>query len=280
MQEHGDIHFGKHRIVTVFLCKNYRTAHEGEHHTHQQSQGSGHHRHDEILGDDLRHYLHAGASEGPTYTDFAHSLAESALRHATDVDGRYYEQNQEDNELLATMGRKVRLPIGCKGDGLLLLVVRTITGNDFPTVLANKLVVFRQSAIGFFADGIKITTALGKDGTAHHAHVAAGFCILIHTSGCIRHPELSVGIGGEGRDILYHTAYLIRGMVQQEFFTNDAFCCAKYGLGYCLRNHGYRNGGLEGGLVVRLSVDELEIEYLPEGSIRLTEVETGSCLLR
>ena len=188
MQKHGDVHFRKHRIVTVFLCKYHRTAHEGKHHTHQQSQGSGHHRHDEILGDDLRHYLHAGASEGPAYTDFAHSLAESALRHATDVDGRYDEQNQEDNELLATMGRKVRFPIGGKGDGLLFLVVRTIAGNDFPTVFADKLVVFRQSAVGFFANGIEITTALGEDGTAHHAHVAAGFCILIHSSGCIRYP--------------------------------------------------------------------------------------------
>ena len=63
------------------------------------------------------------------------------MSHATDVDGWYDEQNQEDNELLATMGRKVRLPIGRKGDGLLLLVVRTIAGNDFSTVFADKFAI-------------------------------------------------------------------------------------------------------------------------------------------
>ena len=45
------------------------------------------------------------------------------------------------------MCRKVRFPIGGKGNGLLLLVVRTIAGNDFPTVFADKFVVFRQSSI-------------------------------------------------------------------------------------------------------------------------------------
>ena len=91
--------------------------------------------------------------------------------------------------------------------------------------------------------------------------------------GCKRIMLNRFNIGGLGRK---YAAELTLSHAE----LRDAFRRAEYSLGYRFCNHGYGDGCLEGGLVVRLPVDELEVEYFPEGSIRLTEVETGSCLLR
>ena len=89
-------------------------------------------------------------------------------------------------------------------------------------------------------------------------------CVLVLSGRGIRNPNLCVASIGKGRYIFYDACHLVRSMTQKEFFAHYSFDGFEEYACHAFGNHGYGLGGIEGSLVVRLPVDEGEVEYSPE----------------
>ena len=261
MYQDGGIHHRGAVGVAVGLREEHLVGREGKEHAQRHAQQAGHQGDDEVLAEQLHEQLHPGAAKGTAHPNLADTLAQAALRHAAQVDGRHDEQDEEDDEATAAGSMDIRLPVGSEGQGILLLVVGAIAVVQLPALLADHLVELVAAAVALLADGIKVIAAAGQDGAGEHPHVVAPD-ILGHIGGGVGNPDVAVGTVGNGRDILHHAADAV-GYVGDEELLACGFGGAEEAAGHALADDGHRPTGIEGGLIVRLTVEEGEVEDAP-----------------
>ena len=165
MYQNGRIHGRRIESHAILLGKNQFIAPISEKETHQQAQNTGQQGNDQIFPQYLSQKLHTGTSESTAYSDFTDAPTQTALGHATQIDGRNNKQDKKNDEAVTAFNFYIGLPIGTGGKYILFLVVRPVTVDEFPPVLTYQLVVFVQPTVRLLADGREITTVTCQHGT-------------------------------------------------------------------------------------------------------------------
>ena len=278
VQQDRGIDRGRVERHAVLLCEEHRVAQISKEHTQEQSDDARQEGDDKVLSQYLPHQFTAGGAEGTAHAYLADPLPQAALRHAAQVDGRHDKQDKEDDPTLAAGGLYVWFPVGSRGKDVLLLVVRTVTADELPAVLGQRLVVGLQATVTFFTDGGEVSTVPGQDGARHHAHQVSVPGVVHLVGRGEWNPYLRVGALGQGADVAHHTTHSVGRMGQQEL-APGSLRSAKQHARHALGNDGHGYPGVESGPVVGLAVNEGKVKHTPEVVVGLLYVYRRSWLI-